>query len=1043
MAKKKVTDDLATADKIVQSNAAATDAAKVLIEQFKPPAPSNAAPSSAPITSVQKVSDAVASASIYNEQARSLREQAQAAIEAADATKDPARKSQLYLDAMSKMEASLNAARTAADSLGSVGRPTPSKTTWPALEDLRRRAAAGAPGSGLNVDVFEATLARVAEAATPPRNAGTNAFSIKSYDQSTGKAMLGDGTILDLTLLQKAARTYSQGGASGPLIREVPLPTGTAFIADGKSREALASAARRTDGVGGVALRVTLAALQSATGADQRLDTAFVEVDKPVLISLGRLYDQLKPHAQSPGQWSALPAELRYPGNIARILGFIAGPDTDDIWIIGNRATTPEARIDVDTIILAARAAHRGETPSVSLDRLPNDDTGPNYPRVIGIPADSSMAKVMLDADYLMKRILLGTVKPAVDGYRSLANISETGGYTDLNFHSRFWFQPQPLGPGSVRRSGSRRTILFDAELQVLTESEKAGELPTPAGAKYRTPPEHAAAEFSRKFKSIAGDRQADPGRLFERLQGISDAMALAQMMLNFGQAAGQLEAMAGLPYRKLAATETAPREYPIVSKSLTVMAPDGSVNKPRIFGGVTMRLGMERRSLSSGYNVLLEALEEMVSSQGKERGAGRWLIEVPFSLQVPTPDSDARMKDSESAFTAGMAAFNAGDDEGAVRQFNRAVEADPLSARATAWLAYAKLWAGDSEGAVPLALRAKALDPEDTLVTALAYDVARRTAPDNVDVPAPPPATTKRLVELYLELGLAGRAARDNAFTDWFEEAVDLDPENSDARIGFGFGKLWAKEPDVDAAMAAFQSARDTLLSRGREMLRNDPAGRLDYVVASLGSALAFEARVLLGLHEFDRRYPFVDPFKREQIEQMARALLSDTVRQQIEAARRSRLEPLVKAADQQFQAASEALEFQSNGTIAGVQLLARVHRFEVNMRLLKRDALLQELKSMRAEADRYVARYPGSDLVHGARATLMLDIGEGDAALADIDRAIASNPGGPGNIAMKGRILVAMGRCEEARVEIARAKAINPAFDMVDERYRLRCGG
>lgn len=1038
VAKRKIADDLGKVDKLVTSNTAATEAAKTMVKQVAPQKGA-AAPQAGPAAIV---SAAVATATTYNEQAQHLQAEAKAAIAKADATNDPARKSQLYLEAMSKADAAMRAGRTAADSLGAFDRAIPSRPIWPALEELRRQAAAS--GSGLGVDVFDGALAKSAEAATPTRNGGTNFFSIRSYDDRTAKAVLRDGTVLDLAPLKRAVRTYTQGGTKGPLIREVPLPQGSAFVPDVKSHNALVMAAKKADGVGGVALRVSLAALQATGGDDLRWDTTLVEIEKPVLISLDLLYDRLKPYAGSDARWAALPEELRHPGRMSRIHGFIADPDHDDLWIIGSRTDEPSAYIDVDTIILALQATWRGDAvPAVSLDRLPNDAVGPNFPRIVGLPADSRMAKTMLDADYLMKRILLGVVKPGIDGYRSLVNLAETGGYPDTTFDARFWFQPLALGPASIRRSASRRTIVYDAELQVLTESMKAGGQPQAADGRFRDPPEQAAAEFSRNLARLVADRQADPGRLFERLYGISDAVTLARLLRHFGSSASQLSAFAELPYRRLSGADAIPHQYPLVSKTMTVMLPNGQAASPVVAGGVAMRVGVERRSVSTDYDAFLEALERLVAAARTGSGSPSWLIEPAFSLRAPATERSASAAAFDTAFAAGLSAFNAGDGDAAVREFRRAVAQDSYSARANAWLAYASLWNGDADTAATLASRASVLDPGDILVSAIAYDVSRRTVPEGTEVSPKSPEVARRLVDLYLELGQAGRKAGDDAFTDWIEEALDLDPDNSDAQTLFGFERLWGKDKDVDAALSAFQDARRILMARGREALRRDRDGSRGYAVASLGAALAFEARVLSGLAAFDRKYPLVDPFNRTQLDLMTRSLLPENVVRQIEADRKARLEPLLKAADDQFDAAGESLYFQSSGAAAGTQLLARVHRFQVDMRLLKRDALLQELKAVRAEAARYIAQYPQSDLVFGARASLMLTIGDGEEALSDINRALAVNPGSAGDLRMRARILALMDRCEDAQADIEKALSLDPGYDQVDETYRRRCGG
>ena len=57
-------------------------------------------------------------------------------------------------------------------------------------------------------------------------------------------------------------------------------------------------------------------------------------------------------------------------------------------------------------IVALAFVYRDNRTPQVSLDPDPALPAGPQVSRVLGIPPDSSFARVLLDADYAMKRIL-------------------------------------------------------------------------------------------------------------------------------------------------------------------------------------------------------------------------------------------------------------------------------------------------------------------------------------------------------------------------------------------------------------------------------------------------------------------------------------------------------------------------------------------------------------------------------------------------------------------------------------------------------------
>lgn len=1044
VAEKKIADDLAKVDALVRSNGTAADAARSLIEQASAPAAGSPA---TPAQAVATVSDAVATARLYNAQARQLQDEARAAATAAGRTSDPARKAQSYLDAMTKLDAATRAARIATESLGGFNRTTRSNAVWSSLKDLQQRAAV--LQASPTADVFDGAIKQAEMAAG--RNGGTNAFSIKSYDEQAGKAVLRDGTTIDLTPLQRAVRNPNQGGTGRPLLREVPLPQGSTFVPDVASHNALVAQASNAPGVGGVALRFTLAALEATGLPDLRWDTPLVEVEKPVLISLNRLYEALRPYASSDATWASLPEALRYPGAIARIQGFVQDAERKDVWLIGNKADSTMARLDVDAIILALRIVWRDDkVPMVSLDRQLDDPASPNVPRIIALPPDSVVARTMLDADYLLKNILHGTVPTRVDGYRSLTNLVETSGNPDLNFVARFWFQPAPLAPASIRRSASRRTFIYNVDLQVLTESMlPAGGALSGAARASSDSTEQAALLFTRNLAKITASHDADPQRLIERLRGIADAVALAKLLRHFSVDAARLADLAGLPSRRLVGSEAVPREYDVVRVTTVTIDSAGRAHTGIIFGGVDLRVLAQRRSVIDEADAVLAAVETLVDAQAarapsasKSASVGPsspWLIEPAFSLRAPAGQRNDRAAVFETALITGVAALADGNAAKAVQEFRRAVEIDGASAQAQGWLAYASLWAHDLPTARAGAGKAIALDPQDDMVRAIAYDVDRRTGAAGAGADA---VMRQRLVAFYVNLANGARPVPGGTPPpDWAAEALRVDPQSPDALVLHGLQLLRAD--DHEAALAAFQDGRKVLTAKGRDALRADPERAQVYAMASVGAALAIERRFLKGLSEFDRKYPYVDPAKRMENDLVARSLLPEAERRRIERARAERLEDLIKAAAEQYEAAGDALAVQPTGTTAGVQLLGLVHRVQATMRLSSPKEIADLLKQVRAEAAKDIALYPKADLVYGARATLMLSINDVDEALADIDRAIAIAPGKAGNLRMRARIYSLLDRCENARADLAAARAITPQDATAEEAYRRHCGG
>ena len=135
-------------------------------------------------------------------------------------------------------------------------------------------------------------------------------------------------------------------------------------------------------------------------------------IDSPTVVSLKTVVEKAEKFA---GRWDELPPELRRPGNLVRINGFILLPQQKDILLLGT--SDPQApALDLDDLIIAVRAVWKEHnTPACSLDPDPDDmaagRAGPQRVRLLGVPRDSGFAKTMLDADYDMKRITSGAVR--------------------------------------------------------------------------------------------------------------------------------------------------------------------------------------------------------------------------------------------------------------------------------------------------------------------------------------------------------------------------------------------------------------------------------------------------------------------------------------------------------------------------------------------------------------------------------------------------------------------------------------------------------
>ena len=221
--------------------------------------------------------------------------------------------------------------------------------------------------------------------------------------------------------------------------------------------------------VGGVSLEVTLQLLSYAGVPEFRKPGPATVVESPVLISLAALYEKAGRFAASANTWDDLPPELRYPGDVERVYGFVLDPRAGDVFLVGAAAQSPANRLDIDSIILALRSVwSAGEVPAVSLDPKPGRSDGPQFCYVHGVPANSVFAKIMLDADYAMKRIIMGELNVGVPRFWELSKMFCT---RPGQHSSRIWLEPLPLAANDIHLSPSYRCALFDSGVRSLTEA--------------------------------------------------------------------------------------------------------------------------------------------------------------------------------------------------------------------------------------------------------------------------------------------------------------------------------------------------------------------------------------------------------------------------------------------------------------------------------------------------------------------------------------------------------------------------------------------
>jgi len=195
----------------------------------------------------------------------------------------------------------------------------------------------------------------------------------------------------------------------------------------------------------------------------------------------------------------------------------------------------------------------------------------PQNVRVMGVPGDSHFAKVMVDADYLMKQLVDGSVSLDIPGFASLTDASLAIARADLEKGAppslpalslnRFWFYPGK--PGFLDQDGlitiERCPVVLLTEEEHLTREGIEGKgKASPLAAAF-------AQSFSDHYPEIA-DRQP----IYRELAGLFRLYALAKA-LRYQQVQADLSYL--LTSFPVPATQV-PRALPGLSRLTQLQAP-------------------------------------------------------------------------------------------------------------------------------------------------------------------------------------------------------------------------------------------------------------------------------------------------------------------------------------------------------------------------------------------------------------------------------------------------------------------------------------
>lgn len=216
-------------------------------------------------------------------------------------------------------------------------------------------------------------------------------------------------------------------------------------------------------------------------------------------------------------------------------------------WMVYSRVSgrtryysDPGCSIDPDPRVLAQLRDVRFQDVDYSkpddykaaADRWRAVGSQPQKVRVVGVPFDSRFAKVMVDADYYMKRLVNGSVSLGINGFESLSDKymntrrarirsgAADDGRTSIN---RFWFSP-----GDVTYEDREGLVaLTSCPVRLLTEEEFLNAQGSVSGMGR---PDAQAGAFAQSFTQHYGEI-ATLRPIYRELQGLFAFVGIARLM--------------------------------------------------------------------------------------------------------------------------------------------------------------------------------------------------------------------------------------------------------------------------------------------------------------------------------------------------------------------------------------------------------------------------------------------------------------------------------------------------------------------------------
>lgn len=322
-----------------------------------------------------------------------------------------------------------------------------------------------------------------------------------------------------------------------------------------------------------------------------------------------------------------VPDEVRCFAGVQRIDYLFVDPDHSDLIIAGpaegfapdptgrqRGVSTGRPTLLLDDLLVALRSVPNSREVGCSIDptsanlaalqQYVKQNSSPATPQVIegryqqmakvlglhdvrvdGVPADSHFGRVLVEADYRMKRISLGLENPGVKGLKSHLAMLGAGG----NSIQRWWFVP--LYDGLYTSEDRLAYELVGQRAQLLSQEE----LTNAAGDRFaaattRLTTQAFAKQFTERFADLA-----DESPIFAELQNLIDWCVIVALVDR-----EQLADRVGWKRSLFLNAEKLPHESGPAPKQVPAMVNYRSVNRGTIVGLVAGGVTIHARSLTN-----------------------------------------------------------------------------------------------------------------------------------------------------------------------------------------------------------------------------------------------------------------------------------------------------------------------------------------------------------------------------------------------------------------------------------------------------------